>query len=102
MSFWKTKLYNLKSAYSLAEIITVLYATSIENNEYLLRLSDMIKLKNALKFNLVNIFLSKDQQKIKRFKDSVFSGNVNRIISVRCTEALTSAISLVLLLRNTT
>lgn len=46
--------------------------------------------------------MSKDQQKIKLFEASVFSWNINRIITVRCTEALTSTISLVLHLRNTT
>lgn len=68
-----------------------------------LSLSDMIKQKKkALKFNSVNTFLSKDQQKIKHIKDSVLSGNVNGIVTVRCIEALISAISSVLLLRNTT
>lgn len=68
-----------------------------------LSLSDMIKQKKkALQFNSVNTFLSKDQQKIKHIKDSVLSGNVNGIVTVRCIEALISAISSVLLLRNTT
>lgn len=54
-------------------------------------------LSKYIYFSWVNI-----SKKIKLFEDSVFSGYINRIITVRWTEALTSTISLVFSLRNTT
>lgn len=71
------------------------YSYKWQNNCYLLTITDEVKKKNELKFNLVNIARSNDQHRVKWFKDSIFSRNVNRIVAVRHTEAVISSIDLV-------